>query len=172
MPRAVTLGFERDDSGSGPFDLETGYGAPELIDRLRQQVGRLDIDQKSWKAATSARLIQKPCSWPSEPRAKDCVPISPLPWITRSATSFAVSSHLPEAVLKSSYTGREADDIANLAFIGGKTNRAISDKPPIEYFPVLIAKSGVSAFETQCILTDPALLGVESYKLSFPSAER
>src|SRR5258707_12653756 len=30
----------------------------------------------------------------------------------------------PKAVLKSSCTPREADDIANLAFIGGKTNRA------------------------------------------------
>lgn len=35
----------------------------------------------------------------------------------------------PKAQLKNAYTSREADDIANLAFIGGKTNLAISDKP-------------------------------------------
>ena len=34
----------------------------------------------------------------------------------------------PKALLKSTYTAREADDIANLAFISGKTNRQISDK--------------------------------------------
>ena len=70
----------------------------------------------------------------------------------------------PKAVLKSSYTAREADDIANLAFIGGKTNRKISDKPPSLYFPGLIEKSGLSAFEAQCIPTGPALLEVEAYK--------
>ena len=70
----------------------------------------------------------------------------------------------PKAVLKSSYTAREADDIANLAFIGGKTNRAISDKSPASYFPPLIEKAGLSAFEAQCICTDPAFLQVENYK--------
>ena len=67
-------------------------------------------------------------------------------------------------MLKSSYTSREADDIANLAFIGGKTNRSISDKPPEQYFPAMIAESGQVAFQTQCISTDPALLGVAAYK--------
>jgi hypothetical protein len=70
----------------------------------------------------------------------------------------------PKAVLKGSYTAREADDIANLAFIGGKTNRQISDKPPGQYFQTLASKSGVAAFEAQCIPTDPTLLDVESYR--------
>jgi len=70
----------------------------------------------------------------------------------------------PKAVLKSSFTAREADDIANLAFIGGKTNRQISDKAPSQYFPGLIEKSGLPVFEAQCIPTDPELLGVEVYK--------
>jgi len=67
--------------------------------------------------------------------------------------------------LKSSYSSREADDIANLAFIGGKTNRAISDKPPVSYFPGLLEKAGQSTFAAQCIPTDPALLDVPSYKV-------
>ena len=62
------------------------------------------------------------------------------------------------------HTAREADDIANLAFIGGRTNRQISDKPPGEYLPPLIAGSGIAAFDAQCIPTDPALLGIEGYK--------
>ena len=70
----------------------------------------------------------------------------------------------PKAVLKETYTSREADDIANLSFIGGKTNRAISDKPPREYFPSIIEKSGTAGFELQSIPTDSALLGVEGYK--------
>ena len=56
------------------------------------------------------------------------------------------------------------DDIANLAFIGGKTNRQISDKSPSEYFPVLIEKSGLAAFRAQCIPTESGLLDVGAYK--------
>jgi hypothetical protein len=70
----------------------------------------------------------------------------------------------PKSVLKSSYTAREADDIANLAFIGGKTNRQISDKPPSQYFPKLIEKSGRAAFEAQCIPMEAPLLEVGAYK--------
>ena len=69
----------------------------------------------------------------------------------------------PKAVLKTSHTSRETEDIANLAFIGGKTNRRISDKPPSLYFPDLINTSGISVFEAQCIPTDQSLLGTEAY---------
>ncbi|MFO0059273.1 MAG: hypothetical protein ACK57O_00195, partial [Planctomyces sp.] len=53
---------------------------------------------------------------------------------------------------------------ANLAFIGGKTNRAISDKSPSVYFPALIENAGAGAFAAQCIPTAPELLEVSRYK--------
>ncbi len=65
---------------------------------------------------------------------------------------------------ESTYTGREADDIANLCFISGRTNRQISDKSPNEYLPAMLAKAGPAAFELQAIPTDPSLLGIENYK--------
>jgi hypothetical protein len=67
-------------------------------------------------------------------------------------------------LLKSAYTSCEADDIANLAFIGGRTNRQISDKTPAQYFPPLIEKSGAIVFDAQCIPTTSALLSVDAYK--------
>jgi hypothetical protein len=70
----------------------------------------------------------------------------------------------PKAVLKSAYTAREADDIANLAFIGGKTNRAISDKPPGRYLPPLIEKAGEAPFQAQGIPTSGEFLETEGYK--------
>jgi hypothetical protein len=70
----------------------------------------------------------------------------------------------PKAVLKAHYTQREVDDIANLAFISGKTNRTILDKPPIEYFPGVLEKTGEASFRTQCIPTEPSLLGLDNYK--------
>jgi hypothetical protein len=55
----------------------------------------------------------------------------------------------PKAVLKGAHTSREADDIANLSFISGKTNRQISDKAPADYFPPMIQKAGEPAFASQ-----------------------
>lgn len=54
-----------------------------------------------------------------------------------------------------------ANDIANLCFIGGKTNRQISDKSPAQYFPGIQEKAGLGAFEAQCIPTDSVLLAVD-----------
>src|SRR6266550_612146 len=146
--------------------LKTGGGAQELIDRLRQQVGRLDIAPEELEGRNQRSALFKTMFLAFRTAgAKDWRSNLAIA-LDHSGAQHRLQFHhiFPKAVLKSSYTGREADDIANLAFIGGKTNRAISDKPPVEYFPGLITKSGVSAFETQCILTDPALLGVESYK--------
>ena len=55
------------------------------------------------------------------------------------------------------------NDICNLAFIGGKTNRRISAKPPSEYLPPLIEKYGPGPFESQCIPTDESILEVTRY---------
>ena len=65
---------------------------------------------------------------------------------------------------KAGVAPREADDIANLAFIGGKTNRVISDKPPKEYLAFFAAKSGEEGFSVQEIPLDPELLDTPAYK--------
>lgn len=70
----------------------------------------------------------------------------------------------PKAVLKVGYSSREADDIANLSFIGGKTNRAISVKSPQEYFPEIIKNAGMESLQAQCIPTSPELLRSDKYK--------
>lgn len=85
----------------------------------------------------------------------------------RGAAHIRPSPHLERQHIvrpRASYTAREADDIANLAFIGGKTNRQISDKSPSQYFPGLLKKSGLPTFDAQCIPTNAELLGVENYK--------
>ncbi len=146
--------------------LRAGGGAQELIDRLRQQVGRLDIAPEELEGRNQRSALFKTMflafraggakDWRSQ------VAIA----LDHSGAHHKLQFHhiFPKAVLKHSYTGREADDIANLCFIAGKTNRQISDKPPGQYFPPMIAKSGLAAFEAQCIPTDTGLLGVEGYK--------
>jgi len=145
--------------------LRDGGGAQEMIDRLRQQVGRLDIAPEELEGRSQRSALFKTMFLAF--RASDA-----KDW--RSQVSIALdhsgSQHklqfhhiFPKAVLKATYSGRQADDIANLCFIGGKTNRQISDKPPKQYFPPMIEKSGLAAFEAQCIPTEPSLLGIEDY---------
>ena len=132
--------------------LKQGAGAPELIDRLRQQVGRLDIPPQELEGRNQRSALFKTMFLAFQAGgAKDWRSNLEIA-LDHSGSQHRLQFHhiFPKAVLKSSYLPREADDIANLAFIGGKTNRAISDKPPVNYFPTLLEKAGASAFEAQC----------------------
>lgn len=146
--------------------LRDGGGANELTDRLRLQVGRLDVAPEELEGRNQRSALFKTMFLAFQAAgAKDWRSNLAIA-LDHSGSNHRLQFHhiFPKAVLKSSYTSRDADDIANLAFIGGKTNRQISDKPPAQYFPPLIEKSGLSAFEAQCIPTDPTLLGVDGYK--------
>ena len=146
--------------------LRHGGGAGELIDRLRLQVGRLDIAPEELEGRNQRSALFKTmflafraagaCDWHSN------LAIA----LGHRGAQHRIQFHhvFPKEVLKSSYTTREADDIANLAFIGGKTNRQISEKPPSLYFPALLRESGSSAFQAQCIPLNEVLLEVEAYK--------
>ena len=145
--------------------LRDGGGTKELIDRLRLQVGRLDITPEELEGRNQRSALFRTMFLAFRSGgAKD--------WHSNLAISFDHSGRqhrlqfhhiFPKAVLKKALIGREADDIANLAFIGGKTNRAISDKPPSVYMPALIQKSGEEPFHTQCIPTSN-ILELDRYK--------
>ncbi len=58
-----------------------------------------------------------------------------------------VSPHLPQAVLKKlNLSTQKINDICNLAFVGGTTNRKISDREPSVYLPELLANAGARLF--------------------------
>jgi hypothetical protein len=150
-------------------DLATvrqGGGADQLIDRLRLQVGRLDIAPEELEGRNQRSALFKTMYLAFRAAgAQDWHSNLAIALGHRGAQHRLQFHHIfPKALLKSTYTTREADDIANLAFIGGKTNRQISDKSPSQYFPPLIEKSGLASFEAQCIPTDSDLLGIEGYK--------
>lgn len=146
--------------------LRQGGGANELIDRLRLQVGRLDVAPEELEGRNQRSALFKTMFLAFRSAgAKDWRSNLAIA-LDHSGSHHRLQFHhiFPKAVLKASYTGREADDIANLCFIGGKTNRQISDKQPSQYFPPLIEKSGSAPFEMQCIPTAQSLLGVDNYK--------
>ena len=138
----------------------------ELIDRLRLQFGRLDITAEELEGRNQRSALFKTmflafrAAGTKDWRSHLAIALD------HSGVQHRLQFHhiFPKAVLKTSFTAREADDIANLAFIGGKTNRAISDKAPAVYLPPLVDQLGEPAFAAQCIPVEASLLEVESYK--------
>jgi hypothetical protein len=146
--------------------LRQDGSADELIDRLRLQVGRLDIAPEELEGRNQRSALFKTMFLAFRAAGARDWHSNLAIALGHRGTQHRLQFHhiFPKAVLKSSYTAREADDITNLAFVGAKTNRQISDKPPSQYFPPLIEKSSVGAFEVQCIPTGGEQLEVEGYK--------
>lgn len=146
--------------------LRQGGGALELLDRLRLQVGRLEIAPEELEGRNQRSALFKTMFLAfRDAGARDWNSNLKIALGHRGAQHRLQFHHIfPKAILKAVYTSREADDIANLAFIGGKSNRQISDKAPESYFPIFLRKSGVEVFDSQCIPTDTALLSVATYK--------
>ena len=146
--------------------IRQGGEVSELIDRLRLQFGRLDITAEELEGRNQRSALFKTMFLAFRAAgAKDWRSHLAIA-LDHSGVQHRLQFHhiFPKAVLKTSFTAREADDIANLAFIGGKTNRAISDKAPAVYLPPLVDQLGEPAFAAQCIPVEASLLEVESYK--------
>ena len=147
-------------------NIRQGGAVSELIDRLRLQFGRLDTTAEELEGRNQRSALFKTMFLAFRAAgAKDWRSHLAIA-LDHSGVQHRLQFHhiFPKAVLKTSFTAREADDIANLAFIGGKTNRAISDKAPAVYLPPLVDQLGEPAFAAQCIPVEASLLEVESYK--------
>ena len=60
---------------------------------------------------------------------------------------------------------KEINEIANMAFIGGKANRRISNKEPIEYLKKEVVKArGLEALSSQLIPTDESFWKMANYQ--------
>ncbi len=71
----------------------------------------------------------------------------------------------PKSLLKEKgYETAEINEIANMAFITGQTNRRISNKEPSEYLAGIVADQGQQALDSQLVPSDPALLKLENYR--------
>lgn len=146
--------------------LRDGGTVDDLIDRLRLQFGRLDIQAEELEGRNQRSALFKTMFLAFKAGgAKD--------WNSDLAIALdhkGVQHHLqfhhifPKAQLKKLHSVREIDDIANLAFISGKTNRVILDKAPAEYLPPYVKQRGKQPFTAQAIPLTPQLLKIESYK--------
>jgi hypothetical protein len=148
--------------------LREGGGADQLIERLVIQVGRLDVTPSELIGRNAGSGLFKTMFLAfKEDGARD--------WNTNLTISVNHSGkqdklqfhHIfPTAFMKKQAKLMElpsTDDIANLAFIGGKTNREISDKAPAEYLKKILEGDGRVQLENQAIPTELELLKPESY---------
>jgi hypothetical protein len=72
---------------------------------------------------------------------------------------------LPKSLLKAKgYETGEINEIANMAFITGQTNRRISNKDATGYLADIVAKQGAETLRSQCVPTDPALWATDRYR--------
>jgi len=146
--------------------VRDGGGFQELLDRLRTQVGRLDVTPEELEGRNQRSALFKTMFLASQAADDRDWHSNLVIALSHVGNAHQLQFHhiFPKAVLKSTATTRETDDIANLAFISGKANRKISAKEPALYFPEVQKANGEQPFESQCIPTDPNLLTVERYK--------
>lgn len=146
--------------------LREGGGFQELLDRLRTQVGRLDVTPEELEGRNQRSALFKTMFLAFQAADARDWRSNLVIALSHVGNAHQLQFHhiFPKAVLKSTATTRETDDIANLAFISGKANRKISAKEPALYFPEVQEANGEQPFESQCIPTDPEVLTIGRYK--------
>lgn len=145
-----------------------------LIQLLKTQVGRLDIlptdlENRNSRSAYFKTMFMAfredgATDW------RDQLKIS----LKHSGAKHTLQFHhlFPQAVLKRAGVDKQRiNDICNLSFISGRTNRKISDKEPAVYLPDIVGKLGDHALRRQSIPDDTALWAVDQYD-AFLAARR
>jgi hypothetical protein len=141
--------------------------ADALIDRVRLQFGRLTVTAEDLEGRDQRSSLFKTMFLTFRALGAKDWTSNLLISLDHSGAQHRLQFHhfFPKAVLtKHGFSSREADDVANLTFIGGRTNRKISDKPPSMYLADYLAKQGPELLSLQGIPAEPQLLEVESYR--------
>lgn len=145
--------------------LRDGGNVEGLLDRLRTQAGRLDITPGELEGRNQRSAIFKTMFLAFRSRgAKDWASDLAID-LNRTGTRHRLQFHhiFPKAYLQGAYSPRQIDDIANLAFIDGSTNRRISATGPELYLAEHLRERGPAQLEAQAMPTDPALYAKDRY---------
>ena len=133
---------------------------------LRTQFGRLDVqpDDLFGKNSRSAYFKTMFLIFKKDGAQEwfDSLGIS----LNHSGVEYKLQFHhiFPQALLKNNHCPKEKiNDIANLCFISGETNRKISNKSPAKYIPEIIEQQREDALTKQCIPTDKDLWELKNY---------
>jgi len=137
-----------------------------LIDPLKQQFGRLHIEPSDLASrGANSPMFSLAYLALKDSGAKDWFSGLGLSLTHQGRLHFIQWHHIfPKALLKNRYETGEINEIANMAFITGQTNRRLSSKAPAAYLPDIVERQGAAALAAQCVPADPAMLEVENYR--------
>jgi len=147
--------------------LYRGHPASALMQPLESQFGRLRIEPSDFigKGIRSA-LFSTAYIAIKTAGASDWFTGLGLT-LTHTGRQHSIQFHhiFPKAVLqKCSYDKSEINEIANMAFITGKTNRRLSSKAPADYLPGIVSERGEDALRRQLIPMDRSLWETDNYR--------
>jgi len=70
----------------------------------------------------------------------------------------------PKALLRGRYEQREINELANMAFTSGNTNRRIGKKKPAEYLRRIVQENGDEALVSHAVPLDQSLHEIDRYR--------
>lgn len=147
--------------------LYRGDGIAGLMEPVKRQFGRLTIEPNDLAGrGVNSPLFSLAYLALKAAGAKDWYSGLGLSLTHQGKLHFIQWHHvIPKSLLKErGYETGEINEIANMAFITGQTNRRISNKEATQYLVDIVAKQGKDALESQCVPTDPALWPTEAYR--------
>ena len=152
--------FRKDDLGA-------------LLEPVRQQFGRLHIEPTDLAGrGANSPLFSLAYLALKHAGAKDWHSGLGLSLAHQGKLHFIQWHHIiPKSLLKKDYETGEINEIANMAFITGETNRRISNKEPAIYLREIVAKQGSQALEAQRVPLDESLWTTDRYR-NFLQARR
>ena len=148
--------------------IRSGEGAAGLLEKLETQLGRLDISEAEIQGkSTNSGYFKAMFIAFREDGAKDWSSKLEISVKHRGNEDKLQFHHIfPKAFLRQNYPElrrNQVNDISNLAFIGGRTNREISAKAPSDYLKKIIESKDVELLNLQAIPTEGEILDEYSY---------
>jgi hypothetical protein len=138
----------------------------ELIAFLRNQLGRLETLPEDFVAKNPQSALFPTTYLALKARgAKDWRTGLGLS-LTHQGRSHYIEAHhiFSKALLKKAgYETSDINEITNMAFVSGETNRKLSNKPADEYLAEIKERFGAAALEAHCIPADEDLWKVDQY---------
>lgn len=141
--------------------------ANDLIDIVKRQFGRLEIEPGDLQGrGAGSPLFSLAYLALKDAGARDWFSGLGLSLTHQGRLNFIQWHHIfPKALLRENgYDTGEINEIANMAFITGQTNRRIGRKMPSDYLGQVIIAQGKTALENQLVPTDVEKLTVSNYR--------
>lgn len=138
-----------------------------LIEPVKRQFGRLTIEPGDLASrGANSPLFSLSYLALKDAGAKDWFSGLGLSLTHQGRLHFIQWHHIfPKALLKErNFETGEINEIANMAFITGQTNRKLGRKEPADYLPLIVKEQGEGALTSQEVTTDPTLHKVENYR--------